>query len=178
MRTDFQLLNAAKAGNQDALAQIFDLYAAALYRYALRSGCDPEMADDIVGDAFAKFIAEISSGKGPIVNLRSYLYRIAYHLIIDHKSSSRRSTPSGAAHSIEDYLHSSPPSLKEREMLEFALRAIQNDLTEDQQQVIVLRFLEDFSLKEIAEILGKEFGNIKVIQNRALAKLRKDLGYS
>jgi RNA polymerase sigma-70 factor, ECF subfamily len=50
------------------------------------------------------------------------------------------------------------------------------DLTEDQRHVIILRFLEDFSLKETAEIIGKEVNNIKVIQNRGIAKLRKAMG--
>ena len=51
--------------------------------------------------------------------------------------------------------------------------AIQHDLTEDQRHVIILRFLEEFSLRETAATLGKEVGHVKVIQNRALAKLRK-----
>jgi hypothetical protein len=50
------------------------------------------------------------------------------------------------------------------------------ELTDDQRHVIILRFLEDFSLKETAEIIGKEVNNIKVIQNRGIAKLRKALG--
>jgi RNA polymerase sigma-70 factor (ECF subfamily) len=50
------------------------------------------------------------------------------------------------------------------------------ELTEDQRHVIILRFLEDFSLKETAEIIGKEVNNIKVIQNRGIAKLRKAMG--
>jgi RNA polymerase sigma-70 factor (ECF subfamily) len=50
------------------------------------------------------------------------------------------------------------------------------ELTDDQRHVIILRFLEDFSLKETAEIIGKEVNNIKVIQNRGIAKLRKAMG--
>ncbi len=54
-------------------------------------------------------------------------------------------------------------------------QAIVNDLTDDQRHVIILRFLEGFSLRETASILGMEVGNIKVIQNRAIAALRKML---
>ena len=43
----------------------------------------------------------------------------------------------------------------------------------DQRIVIILRFLEDFSLKETAEIIGKDVNNVKVIQNRGIAKLKK-----
>lgn len=55
------------------------------------------------------------------------------------------------------------------------LRAIRNDLTDDQRHVIILRFLEGFSIKETALITGKKINNVKVIQNRAIAALRKAL---
>ncbi len=61
-------------------------------------------------------------------------------------------------------------------MMEALITAMQTELTEDQRHVIILRFLEDFSLKETAEIIGKEVNNIKVIQNRGIAKLRKAMG--
>jgi RNA polymerase sigma-70 factor (ECF subfamily) len=51
-------------------------------------------------------------------------------------------------------------------------------LTDDQRHVIILRFLEGFNLNETAAILGKQVGHIKVIQNRAITKLRKALGDS
>ena len=61
-------------------------------------------------------------------------------------------------------------------MMEALISAMNTELTEDQRHVIILRFLEDFSLKETAEIVGKEVNNIKVIQNRGIAKLRKAMG--
>jgi len=60
--------------------------------------------------------------------------------------------------------------------MEALITAMNTELTDDQRHVIILRFLEDFSLKETAEIIGKEVNNIKVIQNRCIAKLRKSLG--
>ena len=66
--------------------------------------------------------------------------------------------------------------IEERVMMEALITAMNTELTDDQRHVIILRFLEDFSLKETAEIIGKEVNNIKVIQNRGIAKLRKALG--
>ena len=66
--------------------------------------------------------------------------------------------------------------IEERVLMEGLVTAMNSELTEDQRHVIVLRFLEDFSLKETAEIVGKDVNNIKVIQNRGIAKLRKALG--
>jgi RNA polymerase sigma-70 factor (ECF subfamily) len=62
-------------------------------------------------------------------------------------------------------------------LFEAVIRAIKNNLTADQRHVIILRFLEGFSLRETADIMGKEVYNVKVIQNRGVAKLRKALGY-
>ena len=66
--------------------------------------------------------------------------------------------------------------IEERVMMEALIATMNTELTEDQRHVIILRFLEDFSLKETAEIIGKEVNNIKVIQNRGIAKLRKAMG--
>ena len=61
-------------------------------------------------------------------------------------------------------------------MMEALLSSMNTELSEDQRIVIILRFLEDFSLKETAEIIGKDVNNVKVIQNRGIAKLKKALG--
>jgi RNA polymerase sigma-70 factor (ECF subfamily) len=60
-------------------------------------------------------------------------------------------------------------------MLEQVVHAIRNDLTNDQRHVIILRFMEEFSLRETAAIIGKTVDHVKVIQNRAIAAIRKSL---
>ena len=73
--------------------------------------------------------------------------------------------------------YSSNISVEDRVLFKSIMRAIRTSLTVDQRHVIVLRFLEGFSVHETAVIIGKEESNIKVIQNRAIAALRKVLGY-
>jgi RNA polymerase sigma-70 factor, ECF subfamily len=101
---------------------------------------------------------------------------MTHHLIIDRARCARKSVPLDVANSFRDDVHSASSSLEDRAMLDVVSKVIQNDLTEDQRHVIVLRILEGFSLKETAMILGKEVNHIKVIQNRAIAKLRQNLG--
>ena len=172
METDLQLLSAAKGMNKDALVKIFELYASPLYNYALRLCRDPLLADHIVGDVFAKLLEQFAAGNGPTSNLRAYLYTTAYHLIVDGARSSHRWAP------LDDFrpeLHYKMPDIEEKTMIQMILTAIHRDLNDDQRHVIILRFMEDFSLREIATILGKEVGHVKVIQSRALAKLRNVL---
>jgi RNA polymerase sigma-70 factor (ECF subfamily) len=173
--SEVTLLDAARQMDRSALVKIFDLYSTALYNYAFRLCNDALIADYIVGDVFAKLLEQFSAGKGPSSNLRSYLYEMTYHHVVDEARYSNR----GVALEVADYIRqdgfSNVISLENRLLYDAILKAIQNDLTEDQRHVIVLRFLEGFSLQETAKIIGKAVSNVKVIQNRAIAALRKSL---
>jgi RNA polymerase sigma-70 factor, ECF subfamily len=175
METDPTLLNAARMMDKEALVKIFDLYSPALYKYALRLCGDPMMADHIVGDVFAKLLDQLSSGNGPRSNLRSYLYETTYHRMIDERRYSQRRAPLEVAASLRQDTHSAFLLLEDQIMFKQVLHVLQNELTDDQRHVIVLRFLEDFSLRETAAIIGKKADHVRVIQNRAIAKLRRTL---
>jgi len=178
MKTEIPLLEAAKSMNREALIEIFDLYSSSLYNYALRLCNDPLKADHIVGDVFAKLLDQWSVGSGPNTNLRSYLYETTYHLIVDEARHSHREAPLEVVDFLRNDGSSSLVNLENRMLFETVIMAIKKNLTEDQRHVIILRFLEGFSLRETADIMGKEVYNVKVIQNRGVAKLRKALlGY-
>ena len=172
METDYRLLEAARKMDQEALIQIFDLYASPLYKYALRMCRDPILADHIVGDVFARLLEQLAAGKGPTSHLRSYLYETAYHLIIDEARSSHHCAPLDVLTWSRPGVSSGPRAMEDKLMFELIVHAIQQELTDDQRHVILLRFLEEFSLRETAAILGKDVGLVKVIQSRAMAKLR------
>lgn len=159
--------------NKEALVKIFDLYSSALFNYALRLCRDPLLADQIVGDVFAKLLDQLAAGHGPSTNLRSYLYEMAYHRIIDEARSSHRKAPLEAADVLGQ---DAPPvflQVEDQLLFKQILDAMQNHLTDDQRHVIILRFLEEFSLRETAAIMGKTVDHVKVIQNRAIAALRR-----
>jgi RNA polymerase sigma-70 factor (ECF subfamily) len=177
MKLEMPLLEAARNLNREALIEIFDLYSSALYNYALRLCSDPLKADHIVGDVFAKLLDQLSVGNGPSTNLRSYLYETTYHLIVDEARLAYREAPLEAVDVLRHDGFSSLVNLENRMLFEAVILAIKKDLTADQRHVIILRFLEGFSLRETADIMGKEVYNVKVIQNRGVAKLRKALGY-
>ena len=163
--------------DRDALIEIFDHYSSSLYNYALKLCNDPLEADHIVGDVFARLLDQWSAGNGPSTNLRSYLYETTYHLVVDQARHSRRQAPLEAVEFVRHDGYSAVVSLENRMLFDAVLLAIREQLTEDQRHVIILRFFEGFSLRETADIMGKEVYNIKVIQNHGVAKLRKALGY-
>ncbi|HXF84404.1 MAG TPA: sigma-70 family RNA polymerase sigma factor [Anaerolineales bacterium] len=178
-RDDVALLKAAQKLDEEALAAIFDEFAPAIYKYALRLCHDPILADNIVGDVFAQLLEQFAAGKGPRTNLRSYLYQTAYHLVVDRSRDNKHSAPLEIAINLQEKGQSvsTQSQIEERVLMEALVSAMNSVLTEDQRHVIILRFLEDFSLKETAEIIGKDVNNVKVIQNRGIAKLRKALGF-
>jgi RNA polymerase sigma-70 factor (ECF subfamily) len=175
METELSLLNAARKMDKEALVKIFDLYASPLYNYILRLCGDPSLADHIVGDVFARLLEHLAVGKGPTSNLRSYLYETAYHLMIDEARSWKRRAPLEALTSLPPNARFGTLGSEDPILFESLLQAIRHNLNEDQRHVIVLRFLEGFDLRETATILGKDISHVKVIQNRAIAKLRKVL---
>lgn len=175
METDATLLNAARIMDEDALIKIFDRYASPLYNFAFRLCGDSVTADQIVGDVFAKLLDQLSVGNGPTTNLRSYLYETTYHRLIDETRYSRRRVPLEVADWLQRGTDSAFLRLEDRILFEQIVHAIRNELTDDQRHVIILRFLEEFSLRETATIIGKTVDHVKVIQNRAIAALRKSL---
>jgi len=175
--SDAILLDRAKQMDREALVQIFDAYSTAIYNYAFRLCSDALMADYIVGDVFAKLLEHLSAGRGPSSNLRSYLYEMTYHLVVDEARYSHRTTKIESV-DLQPYdEYSANISAENRILYKIVMQAIRNNLTADQRHVIILRFLEGFSIHETAAIIGKEESNVKVIQNRAIAALRKALGY-
>ena len=178
MKEGPNLLKAAQKLDEEALTAIFDQFAPAIYKYTLRLCRDQIVADNIVGDVFAQLLEQFGQGKGPRTNLRSYLYQTAYHLVVDRSRDNQHNAPLEVA--MNNYASGqfapTQSQIEERVMMEALISAMNTELTEDQRHVIILRFLEDFSLKETAEIIGKEVNNIKVIQNRGIAKLRKAMG--
>ena len=177
MDTDHALLNAARMMDKSALVRIFELYSRALYKYALRLCGDPMLADQIVGDVFAKLLDQLSSGNGPTAHLRSYLYETTYHRLIDEARYARKRLPIEVIDWLPQSMGSAFLQLEDQLLFEQIVHVIRNELTYDQRHVIILRFIEEFSLHETAAILGKQVSHVKVIQGRALVRLRGLLEY-
>ena len=171
---DGALIQAVRRMDADALEQVFELYAPGIYKYVYRHCRSDILADQIVGDVFEMLLKRLSEGNGPISNLRSYLFEMAYHVLVDEIRSASRMASLGGSKLPNS--KAAETVVEEQTLLDAVLQAMGNGLTADQRHVMILRFLEGFSVKETAMIMGKKVGNIKVIQNRAVVALRKVLG--
>jgi RNA polymerase sigma-70 factor, ECF subfamily len=161
--------------DEEALGAAFEQYAPLIFKYALRTFRDPLEADDVVGEVFSRLVDGLSKGKGPRDNLRSYLYQTAYHIIVDNVRASKYYAPPEEVLNERSSQNPTGEAAEANQKLLLLQAALNADLTDDQRHVITLRFLEGFDLRETALILDKEINNVKVIQNRAIAKLRQAL---
>jgi len=178
METDRSLLEAARRMDQRALVTIFDRYAVELYNYVLRLFYDPNEADNVVGEVFSNFLDQLSNGRDTRSDLRSHLYKLTYSLIAEGPQFSQRESALEFAILQPDKGNGQHPAIEDSEnklLLEKVLLAIKNHMTKEQRHVIVLRFLEGFSLRETAEIIGKNVSNVRALQNRGIANVRKVL---
>jgi RNA polymerase sigma-70 factor (ECF subfamily) len=169
--TDSQLLERARHYEAQALAEIYDRYAEAIYRYLYRYVGDAAQAEDLTSEVFVKLLQSLNTARAPRDRLPGWLYRVAHNLAMDwfRKGSKHVEMPLDAelATDIE-----SPLAELERRQTHEQLRAALRQLTVAQQRVILLRFGEGFKLAEVARLMGKSEGAIKILQYRAVRRLR------
>lgn len=177
MQNESALIKAASSLNQDALESIFDEFAPVLYKYLLRLGLGSQEADQTVGDVFVRLLEKLSEGKGPRTNLRAYLFQIAYHLVVDEARDRQRTAPLEVAESAGRDVKSVHAQTEEAMLLETLATAMEQTLTDEQRNIIVLRFQEGFSVRETAEIVGKNENAVKALQNRGINRLRGALSH-
>ena len=177
MRNDIPLFITPRTTSREDPITSFGLYAPALYKYAFCLYNDPGTAAKFVGSVYAKLYEDLLDGKISRINLRSHLYTTAYQLLVQKQLHSDHSVP------IRVVSWKYPGDLlagtgaEDRVLVENVHGALRNDLTDDQRHVVILRFIVELSLKETAAIMGKSVGNVKVIQNRAIAALRQAVGH-
>ena len=155
------------------LTEIYEEFSPQLYYYALSRLGNPVLAEDCVADTFQRFLQSLQN-KTLIENMRAYLYRIAHNWIIDQYRKRNEDTdelPENIAPANQKDLEGSTVEKIEHENLRLAIR----ELPPIQQQVIVLRYLEDWSQKEVAAAIGRSVGAVKQLQRRAESKLKKIL---
>jgi len=171
------LVRRAQDYDPAAFGEIYERYFNGVYKYIYYRVGDQVMAEDIAMDVFAKAMESIDGFAFRGVPFSAWLYRIASNLVVDHF----RRQPTQATVSLEEKLVADvaqSSQLLEQEFSHLALRQALAELTDDQQQVVILKFVDGLSNLEVAQVLGKTEGAVKSLQHRALASLGRVLGES
>jgi RNA polymerase sigma-70 factor (ECF subfamily) len=168
------LLRRAKQNDDDALRMLYDEYAPLIYAYIYHRVGDAMQAEDLTGHVFVRVLSAIQRNRAWHTSFRAWLYRVAHNVVVDHC----RGQPDEPILELdEDHPASGDnPAAELREKLsrERLLAAVQ-ELTADQQQVVVLRFGEGLTAREVAEVMDKSVSAVEALQYRGLASLRRRL---
>jgi len=172
MIDEINLLERIRRLDEEALAELYDLYNNALYAYAVRLLGDRDQADECVAEVFSRFLQAITKGKGPDRYLKAYLYRIAHNWITDQY---RKEIP--ATGEIREEImtggEQSPSDAYDKKREKEFVRSALMKLTPDQRQVITLRYLEGWENEEIAKALNKPLGAVKSLRHRGIKSLQR-----
>jgi len=171
---DSVLLERAREYDEQALAEIYDRHAQSIYRYAYRFVGNAHLAEDLTSEVFLKLLQVLGTSRAPREQLQGWLYRVARNLAIDWL----RQQAKGGQFPLNEEVTpggDSPVTRLEQRQLHQDLREAVGKLAPSQQQVIVLRFGEGRKIGEIGRLMGKSEGSIKLIQYRAMKRLRKIL---
>lgn len=166
------VVDAARAGDEAALAELYKLYFPRVYRYILARMGNPYDAEDLTEEVFLRVLHAIERFQWREAPFSAWLFRIAHNAVISQrrKEGARgRSSPLSEALSVDSQ---GPDEMVENRLALKEIMKAAETLPEAQRRVISLRFAAGLTVAETARAMGKGEGNVKVIQHKAIAKLR------
>ena len=170
-----RLVAEAQRGNAEAFGGIFDAYAGPLYRFIASRVSRPSDAEDLTQLVFVKALEALPRYEARGIPFGGWLFRLARNAIID-QARTKRDHLSLVWASTRVSEEASPETMATlRDDIDRVAAALE-DLTDDQREVIELRFFAGLSVAEAAEAMDRQEGTIRGLQFRAIAALRRSLG--
>jgi len=170
-----RLIRQAQKGQSDFFGLLYDHYCQQIYRFIFLKVSNKEEAEDLTHEVFLSAWRNIGNYNSRGYPFSSWLYRIARNQVIDHyrtkKDHSSLENENEAAFQIKPALESDLDRQTELTRVDKAIAL----LGEEQQTVVILRYIEEMSSTEIATVLGKSGGAVRLIQHRAIKKIKEIL---
>lgn len=168
------VLEQAQTGSERAWERLYEQFAGPLRAYVvMRGASDP---DDLVGEVFVQIARNLPRFEGGEAEFRSWIFMVAHNRVIDERRRAGR-RPSTPVATHDELM--SPLGDAEDEALDALgldrVRSLVSCLTPDQRAVLLLRFVGDLTLDEVAAALGRPLGAVKQLQRRALRSLKRGL---
>lgn len=174
MKEEESIIKKAQAGEAEAFGWIYDRYIKKIYRFVYLKVSHRANAEDLTQQVFLSAWQNIGNYRSQGFPFSSWLYRIAGNAVIDHYRTSRHHLNIEAL--PEEIFAEEKPNRKIEQETEIReIKKAISRLEPDQQSVMVMKFTEEMTNKEIAAALEKTEGAIRVIQHRAVKKLKEIL---
>lgn len=161
------LILKAQKGDKDAYGKIYNLFYQRIYRYCSFNTRKAEVAEDICQETFLKAWKSLPSFSQKGGSFQAYIFKIARNLIIDASRKKKELPLVGIEIESNEHLEE---KLEKQETAGKIKRALAK-LKEDERQIIILRYFEDLSTREVAKAAGLKEGNLRVRLHRILKKL-------
>lgn len=182
--TQWDLVTRAQNGDRDAYAALYEQYVTVVFRYVLFRIGDRAVAEDLTSETFYRGLNRIDSINYQGKDVGAWFVTIARRLILDYVNSYsyRLVTPTaviwsgdipGAARMVtKDHAEDVTAELSRASERALLIRLV-CELSEDQREVVRLRFFLGFSVTQTAEAMGRQEGAVKALQHRAVVRLRE-----
>jgi RNA polymerase sigma-70 factor (ECF subfamily) len=168
--TDAELVARLKANDDDAYREVVARYGNALYAYVYNITGDSQLSEDVLGETYLRMVEHIDNYTFTGAPFKAWLYRIAHNQAINTMKRAQRTVGGPALDDVT--VPADDPAVTIASRLEAEeVRAALAELTDEQRQVLLLRFVGDQSAGEIARVLEKTDNAVKQMQFRALRSL-------
>jgi len=175
-----QVIQQARRGDRAALAQLYERYVDAIYRYMLYRTGNHETAEDLSAEVFAQMLTAIERYEDMGLPFGAWLFRIARARLVDHwrRNKRREAQTVALSEELEDFLVGAESAEGEhaatRVETQELLQAL-GYLTQAERELILLRFASNLSNQELALVVHSNPNAVKSMLYRALRKLREIL---
>ena len=168
-----RLVERAQRGDRAALEDLYLSHFDRIYSYLHMSVGNRHDAEDLTTQTFLRMLESIGRFRWQSVPFSAWLFRIAHNLAMDHFRASRRVQPEENVPEPEGSEADSAELEAFHAIGRQSLLDMIDQLSDEQQQVLTLKFVFNFANAEVAAILGKTEGAVKSLQHRALVSLQK-----
>ncbi len=166
------LVRRAQAGDADAVAALYQRHSPAIFRYFSFRVNDQATAEDLTGEVFLKVVEALPRYVDRGFPFAAWLFRIAHDRVVDyHRRATLRQAETLGDYLPDDTADTEAAALRLTEDRE--LHQLIRHLTDEQQVVLQLRYVEGYGLEDVALIMRKNVGSVKALQHRALRHLAR-----
>ncbi|MDF2379684.1 MAG: RNA polymerase sigma factor [Candidatus Gracilibacteria bacterium] len=151
----------------------YNEYKDSIYSYLYyRSGRNNALAEDLTSEIFMKALQKFDSYQ-PDKSFKSWIYAIAHNHLIDHYRKNRTTVDLTAVENIIESESDDVKSMLNRRIASEQMTELLQHVSDEEREILLMRFHQGLPTKEIADIVDRDDGNVRVIIHRALAKLQK-----
>lgn len=182
LKEQYLFLKLRATRDREVYGKLYDIYIDQIYRFIYFKVPRKEEAEDLTGEVFLKTWQYINEmGAEAIDNLRAFLYQTARNTVIDfYRTNGHKEFLSLPEENVDEEKFSGGVADPKQDLVEkvelasdlLGVKKALEKIRDEYREIIILRFVEEMSVKETAEILGKSEGAIRVLLHRAVAALK------